>query len=126
MKGVQGVSHAGRSGSEICVLERDHYHGSVGLDTLLDECSAVIEPTRARATGPATGKTNDIRSGRQSEEMIYEPMDPNHDRQTRTLVCMGRACDVEVQALELVLSEELFGELVFDDPQQLALEANIS
>jgi len=47
--------------------------------------------------------------------MIYEPMDPDHDRQTRILVCMGRACDVEVQALELILSQELFWELVLDD-----------
>jgi hypothetical protein len=58
--------------------------------------------------------------------MIYEPMDPDHDRQQRILVCMGRACDIEVQTLKLVLGQELFGELVLDDSEQLAFEANVS
>jgi len=58
--------------------------------------------------------------------MIYEPVDPDHDRQTRILVCMGGACDVEVQTLKLVLGQELFGKLVLDDPEELALEADVS
>ena len=53
-------------------------------------------------------------------------MDPDHDRQTRILVCMGRARDVEVQALELILGQELFGELALDDSKQLAFEADVS
>ena len=57
--------------------------------------------------------------------MIYEPMDPDHDRQTRILVCVGGACDVEVQTLEFVLSEELLWELAFNDTEQLALKADI-
>lgn len=72
----------------------------------------------------ATFMTSD--RSRQSEGMIYEPMDPDHDRQTRILVCMGGACDVEVQTLELVLSQELFRKLVLDDSEQLALEADVS
>jgi hypothetical protein len=52
---------------------------------------------------------------RQSEGMIYGPMDPDHDRQTRLLVRMCGTCDVEVQTLELVLGQELFGELILDD-----------
>jgi len=58
--------------------------------------------------------------------MIYEPMNPDHDRQTGILVCSGRACDVEVQTLKLVLGQELFGELVLDNAEQLALEADVS
>lgn len=58
--------------------------------------------------------------------MIYEPVEPDHDRQTRILVCMCGTCDVEVQALELVLGQELLGKLVLDDPEQLALEADAS
>lgn len=57
--------------------------------------------------------------------MIYEPVDPDHDRQTRILVCMGGACDVEVQTLKLILGQELFGEFALDDSEQLALEANV-
>ena len=49
--------------------------------------------------------------------MIYEPMDPDHDRQTCILVCMRGACDVEVQTFEFILGQELFGELVLDDPE---------
>jgi len=58
--------------------------------------------------------------------MIYEPMDPDHDRQTRVLVCMCGACNVEVQTLELILGQELFGELVLYDSEQLALKADVS
>ena len=58
--------------------------------------------------------------------MIDEPMDPDHDRQRRILVCMCGACDVEVQTLELILGQELFGELVLDDSEQLALKADVS
>ena len=39
---------------------------------------------------------------------------------------MGRACDVEVQTLKLVLGQELFGEIVLDNAKQLALEADVS
>lgn len=39
---------------------------------------------------------------------------------------MGRACDVEVQTLKLVLGQELFGEFALDDSEQLALKADIS
>jgi hypothetical protein len=53
-------------------------------------------------------------------------MDPDHDRQTRILVCLGRACDVEVQTLEFVLGEELLWELALNDAKQLALKADIS
>jgi len=58
--------------------------------------------------------------------MIYEPVNPDHDRQTGILVCVGGACDVEVQTLKLVLGQELFGEVVLDDTEQLALEADVS
>lgn len=58
--------------------------------------------------------------------MIYSPMNPDHDRQTRVPVCGCRACDVEVQTLKLVLSQKLFWEVVFDDSEQLALEADVS
>lgn len=71
----------------------------------------------------ATFMTSD--RSRQSEGMIYEPMDPDHDRQARVVVCMGRACDVEVQTLKLILGQELFGELALDDPEQLTLEADV-
>lgn len=57
--------------------------------------------------------------------MIYEPMDPDRDGQTRILVCSGRACDVEVQAFKFVLGQKLFRKLVLNDPEQLALEADI-
>jgi len=57
---------------------------------------------------------------------MYEPVNPDHDRQTGILVCVGRACDVEVQTLELVLCQELFGKLVLDNTEQLALEADVS
>ena len=63
--------------------------------------------------------------GMHTEGMIYEPMDPDHDRQARVVVCMGRACDVEVQTLKLILGQELFGELALDDPEQLTLEADV-
>ena len=49
--------------------------------------------------------------------MIHEPMDPDHDGQTRMVICVGRACYVEVQTLEFVLSQKLFWELVFDDSE---------
>jgi len=58
--------------------------------------------------------------------MIHKPMDPDHDRQTRIVMSIGRACDVEVQTLELVLGQELLGELVLDNSEQLALETDIS
>jgi len=58
--------------------------------------------------------------------MIYEPVNPDHDRQTRIHVGAGGACDVEVQTLKLVLGEELFWELVLDDSEELALEADVS
>ena len=58
--------------------------------------------------------------------MIHEPMNPYGDGQTRILGCAGRARDVEVQTLEFVLSQELFWEFVFDDPEQLALKADAS
>lgn len=58
--------------------------------------------------------------------MIYGPMDPDHDGQTRVLVCMRGACDVEVQTLKFILGQELFGELVLDDSEQLTLEADVS
>lgn len=74
---------------------------------------------------PLTGFMTSDR-GRQSEEMIYKPVEPDHDRQTRILVCMCRTCDVEVQTFELILGQELFGKLVLDDPEQLALKADAS
>lgn len=58
--------------------------------------------------------------------MICEPMDPDHDRQTRMPVYTGGTRDVEVQTLKLVLSQELFGQLVLDDSEQLAFEADVS
>jgi hypothetical protein len=59
-------------------------------------------------------------------ETIHKPVNPDHDRQTRILVYMGRACDVEIQTLKLVLGQELFGEFALDDSEQLALKADIS
>ena len=53
-------------------------------------------------------------------------MDPDHDRQTRMPVYTGGTRDVEVQTLKLVLSQELFGQLVLDDSEQLAFEAYVS
>ena len=64
--------------------------------------------------------------GRQSEGMIYGPMEPDHDGQARVLVCVGGTRDVEVQTLKLILGQELFRELVLDDPEQLALKADVS
>ena len=58
--------------------------------------------------------------------MIYEPMDPYHDGQTRVLVYVGGTCNVEVQTLELILGQELFWEFVLDDSKQFALEADVS
>lgn len=58
--------------------------------------------------------------------MIYEPMDPDHDRQTRIHLGVCRACDVKVQTLEFVLGQKLLGELAFNDSEQLALKADIS
>ena len=58
--------------------------------------------------------------------MIYEPVNPDHDRQTCILVYVGGASDIEVQTLKLVLGQELFWDLVLDDSEQLALEADVS
>ena len=58
--------------------------------------------------------------------MLYEPMNPDHVRQTCVLVRVGGVHDVEVWAAKVLLSQELFGELVLDDSEQLALKADIS